>query len=283
MTQVVKKVKLLADSSCDLLSLEGIDYASVPLTISAGNIDYIDNETLDTNAMLDALMAYKGRSYTACPGVEQWLREFEGADELYIATITSGLSGTYNAACAARDIHLQSHPNAKICVFDTLSTGPEMRLFVEKIASMVKEHLPFEEICEKAKDYLKSTRLFFVLESLHCLAQNGRVSKLTASAVEMLGMRLIGTASTEGTLEVLTKVRGKVKAKLALINHLKDALYKGGRLAISYVESPEFARSVKDAILAEFPNADISLHPARGLCSYYAERGGLLLGCECES
>ena len=61
MTQVVKKVKLLADSSCDLLSLEGIDYASVPLTISAGNIDYIDNETLDTNAMLDALMAYKGR------------------------------------------------------------------------------------------------------------------------------------------------------------------------------------------------------------------------------
>ena len=283
MTNTSKKVKLLADSSCDLMAIEGVDFASVPLTISANDIDYVDDENLDTHAMLDALMAYKGRSYTACPGVDQWLSEFEGADEIYVATITSNLSGTYNAACTARDLYLQSHPDAKVCVFDTLSTGPEMRLFVENIASLVKQSLSFDEVCAKAKDYLKRTRLFFVLESLHCLAQNGRVSKITASAVEMLGMRLVGTASTEGTLEVLTKVRGKIKAKAALLDHLKEALYKGGRLSISYVESLEFAQSIKDAILAEFPDADIALYPARGLCSYYAERGGLLLGCECDA
>ncbi len=283
MTNISRKIKLLADSSCDLMELDGIDFASVPLTISANDIDYVDDKNLDTHAMLDALMAYKGRSYTACPGVDKWLSEFEGADEIYVATITSNLSGTYNAACTARDLYLQSHPEAKIYVFDTLSTGPEMRLLVENIASMVKQSLPFDEVCQRAKDYLKHTRLFFVLESLHCLAQNGRVSKITASAVEMLGMRLVGTASTEGTLEVLTKVRGKVKAKAALLDHLKEAMYKGGRLAISYVESLEFAQSIKDAILAEFPNADISLYPARGLCSYYAERGGLLLGCECDA
>ncbi len=283
MTNTSKKVKLLADSSCDLMAIEGVEFASVPLTISANDIDYVDDENLDTHAMLDALMAYKGRSYTACPGVDQWLREFEGADEIYVATITSNLSGTYNAACTARDLYLQSHPDAKVCVFDTLSTGPEMRLFVENIASLVKQSLSFDEVCAKAKDYLKHTRLFFVLESLHCLAQNGRVSKITASAVEMLGMRLVGTASTEGTLEVLTKVRGKIKAKAALLDHLKEAMYKGGRLAISYVESLEFAQSIKEAILAEFPDADISLYPARGLCSYYAERGGLLLGCECDA
>ena len=283
MSDSPKKIRILADSSSDLTGLNGMDFSSVPLTISANDIDYVDDEKLDTHAMLDTLMAYKGRSYTACPGVEQWMREFEGADEIYVATITSNLSGTYNAACTARDLYLQTHPDAKICVFDTLSTGPEMRLFVEKIASLVKHGLAFDEVCVKAKDYLKHTRLFFVLESLHCLAQNGRVSKLTASAVEMLGMRLVGTASTQGTLEVLTKVRGKVKAKAALLDHLKEALYKGGRLAISYVESLEFAQSVKDAILAEFPNADISLYPARGLCSYYAERGGLLLGCECDA
>ena len=283
MTNTSKKVKLLADSSCDLMAIEGVEFASVPLTISANDIDYVDDENLDTHAMLDALMAYKGRSYTACPGVDQWLREFEGADEIYVATITSNLSGTYNAACTARDLYLQSHPDAKVCVFDTLSTGPEMRLFMENIASLVKQSLPFDDICQKARDYLNHTRLFFVLESLHCLAQNGRVSKITASAVEMLGMRLVGTASTEGTLEVLTKVRGKVKARVALLDHLKEAMYKGGRLAISYVESLEFAQTIKDALLAEFPNADISLYPARGLCSYYAERGGLLLGCECDA
>lgn len=277
-----KKVRLLADSSSDLLHLDGVDYASVPLVISANDKDYIDDENLDTHVMLDDLMAHKGRSYTACPGIDQWLQEFDGADEIYVTTITSSLSGSYNSACAARDIYLQSHPDAKICVFDTLSTGPEMRLFVENLAALVKEHLPFEDVCSKARDYLKHTRLFFVLESLHCLAQNGRVSKLTASAVEMLGMRLLGTASADGTLEVLTKVRGKIRIRGALLEHLREAFYNGGRLAISYVESLELAQSVKEAVLKEFPNADISLYPARGLCSYYAERGGLLLGCECD-
>lgn len=277
-----KKVRLLADSSSDLLHLDGVDYASVPLVISANDKDYIDDENLDTHVMLDDLMTHKGRSYTACPGIDQWLQEFDGADEIYVTTITSSLSGSYNSACAARDIYLQSHPDAKICVFDTLSTGPEMRLFVENLAALVKEHLPFEDVCSKARDYLKHTRLFFVLESLHCLAQNGRVSKLTASAVEMLGMRLLGTASADGTLEVLTKVRGKIRIRGALLEHLREAFYNGGRLAISYVESLELAQSVKEAVLKEFPNADISLYPARGLCSYYAERGGLLLGCECD-
>lgn len=277
-----KKVRLLADSSSDVLHVDGVDYASVPLIISANGKDYIDDENLDTHVMLDDLMAHKGRSYTACPGIDQWLQEFDGADEIYVTTITSSLSGSYNSACAARDIYLQSHPNAKICVFDTLSTGPEMRLFVENLAALVKERLPFEDVCNKARDYLKHTRLFFVLESLHCLAQNGRVSKLTASAVEMLGMRLLGTASADGTLEVLTKVRGKIRIKGALLEHLREAFYNGGRLAISYVESLELAQSVKEAVLKEFPDADISLYPARGLCSYYAERGGLLLGCECD-
>ncbi len=277
-----KKIKLLADSSSDLLCMDGVDYASVPLIISANGVDYVDDEKLDTHAMLDDLMAHKGRSYTACPGVEQWMQGFDGADEIYVATITSNLSGSYNAACAARDIYLHDHPDAKICIFDTLSTGPEMLLFMEKVAALVKEHIPFEDVCRQARDYLKGTRLFFVLESLHCLAQNGRVSKLTASAVEMLGMRLLGTASTEGTLEVLTKVRGKVRAKAALLEHLKEALYHGGRMAISYVENLELAQAVKEAILKEFPGADISVYPARGLCSYYAERGGLLLGCECD-
>ena len=179
MSDSPKKIRILADSSSDLTGLDSMDFSSVPLTISANDIDYVDDENLDTHAMLDALMAYKGRSYTACPGVEQWMREFDGADEIYVATITSNLSGTYNAACTARDLYLQNHPDAKICIFDTLSTGPEMRLFVEKIASLVKQSLPFDEVCAKAKDYLKHTRLFFVLESLHCLA--GRTAILLGS------------------------------------------------------------------------------------------------------
>ena len=80
--------------------------------------------------MLDYLAEYKGRSYTACPSVDGWLEAFKGADEIYVVTITSSLSGAYNAAMAARELYLQAHEEAKVAVFDSLSTGPEMLLIL---------------------------------------------------------------------------------------------------------------------------------------------------------
>ena len=121
-------MKLIADSSANLTMLEGVTYQSVPMTIRAGERDFVDDETLDTHELLDYLVAYNGKSGTACPSLDGWLKAFEGADEIFVITITSSLSGTCASAMAARDVYLQSHPEVKIRIFDTLSTGPEMQL-----------------------------------------------------------------------------------------------------------------------------------------------------------
>ena len=93
-------MKLIADSSANLTMLEGVTYQSVPMTIRAGKRDFVDDETLDTHELLDYLAAYNGKSGTACPSLDGWLKAFEGADEIFVITITSSLSGTCASAMA---------------------------------------------------------------------------------------------------------------------------------------------------------------------------------------
>lgn len=273
--------KFVSDSSCDMQRFEGVNFSSVPLSITTDEINYIDDETLDVNNMIDYLAGYKGRSYTACPSIESWLNSFDGADRIYVVTMTSTLSGTFNSAMTAREMYLQNHPDAEIHVFDTLSTGPEQRLFIEKLIELDNADDSFETIINKAKSYLAKTRLFFALKSLHNFAQNGRINKAIASAVGILGISIFATASDEGDVAPISKCRSEKKVLSSILEHIENAGYTGGKLRISHVDNLSLAKKIQTAVLEKYPKADILVYAARGLCSYYAEKGGILVGCEC--
>lgn len=275
------KRKIVADSSCDMWELNGVDFAVAPMTISTDNKHYVDNQELDVHLMSEELAKYKGVSHTACPSVGSWLDCYEGFDEVFVITLTGAMSGTYNSAMTAKGIYEEENENVKVHVFDSLSTGPEMRLLIEKLKEMIDEDLPFEEIVEKGQDYLNHTRLFFALKSLHNFAMNGRVSKAVASAIGVLNISIFATASEEGTIQQISKCRGEKKVVKSMIEHLENAGYHGGKVRISHADNLKLAHNVKDKILELYPNADIIVYPMGGLCTYYAEIGGLLVGCEC--
>lgn len=275
------KRKIVADSSCDIWELNGVDFAVAPMTISTDNKHYVDNQELDVRLMSEDLAKYKGVSHTACPSVGSWLDCYEGFDEIFVITLTGAMSGTYNSAMTAKGIYEEENENVKVHVFDSLSTGPEMRLLIEKLKEMIEEDLPFEEIAEKGQDYLNHTRLFFALKSLHNFAMNGRVSKTVASAIGVLNISIFATASEEGTIQQISKCRGEKKVVKSMIEHLENAGYHGGKVRISHADNLKLAHSVRDKILELYPHADIIVYPMGGLCTYYAEIGGLLVGCEC--
>ena len=275
------KRKIVADSSCDMWELNGVDFAVAPMTISTDNKHYVDNQELDVHLMSEDLAKYKGVSHTACPSVGSWLDCYEGYDEVFVVTLTGSMSGTYNSAMTAKGIYEEENDNVKVHVFDSLSTGPEMRLLIEKLKEMIEEDLPFEEIVEKGQDYLKHTRLFFALKSLHNFAMNGRVNKAVASAIGVLNISIFATASEEGTIQQISKCRGEKKVVRSMIEHLENAGYHGGKVRISHADNLKLAHSVRDKILELYPHADIIVYPMGGLCTYYAEIGGLLVGCEC--
>lgn len=275
------KRKIVADSSCDMWELNGVDFAVAPMTISTDNKHYVDNQELDVHLMSEDLAKYKGVSHTACPSAGSWLDCYEGYDEVFVVTLTGTMSGTYNSAMTAKGIYEEENENVKVHVFDSLSTGPEMRLLIEKLKEMIEEDLTFEEIVEKGQDYLNHTRLFFALKSLHNFAMNGRVSKAVASAIGVLNISIFATASEEGTIQQISKCRGEKKVVRSMIEHLENAGYHGGKVRISHADNLKLAHNVRDKILELYPHADIIVYPMGGLCTYYAEIGGLLVGCEC--
>ena len=275
-------VKIIADSSADIKAVEGVCFQSVPMTIRAGGRDFVDNEQLDTAAMLDFLASHNGPSGTACPGPENWMSAFEGADEIFVVCITGSLSGTWSSAMAARELYLQAHPDVKIHVFDSLSTGPEMLLLIEKLASLIRAGKSFDEICAAGEEYLSSTHLLFILRSVHNLAQNGRVSKLVAGAIGILGIQILAVASEQGTIEPIEKCRGDKKARSALVQQMYERGYRGGKVRISHAQNSEAAIAIERALRERFPLADIKTRLCGGLCSYYAERGGVIVGFETE-
>lgn len=272
------KIKIVADSSSNIFHMQEIDYSSVPLKILAGEKEYVDTEELDVKNMIEELLVFKDKTSTSCPNASEWMDAFGDADVVYGFSITSNLSGCYNAAMQAKQMCEEERPNVKIHIFDSLSVGPEVQLLMEKTIEYVKEGLHFEEVVNKINEYMSHTHLLFSLESLNNLARNGRVSSLVAKAAGLLGIRLVGKASDVGTLEPLSKCRGEKKAMLEMFRLMKENGFKGGPVRISHCYNEGAAALLKEKIRSEFPKCEIKELLCTGLCSYYAEKGGLLLG-----
>lgn len=272
--------KIVVDSSASLYTLQGVDFECVPLKIITDDAEYLDNGTMDALGMAQTLRTYKGKTSTSCPNVSDWLAAYEGADEVYAITITGTLSGSYNAAQLAAEEYQQENPGKRVFVLDSLSTGPEQRLLAEHLRDLLAEGKEFDKVCEEMLRYHKHTHLLFSLESLANLARNGRVKPAVAAVARMLGIRVIGQASEAGELEVLCKTRGEHGALERIVLEMKGRGFVSGRVHIAHCGNPDAADRLKKMLRAVFPGAQVDVSPCGGLCSYYAELGGLMVGYE---
>ncbi len=276
----LSKVKIVADSACDLVSLDGVDFAVASLKIITAEKEYVDNSDLDVLAMVEELKSYRGKSSTSCPNASDWLENFGNAEYVFCVTITGGLSGSYNAALVAKEEYEANNKNAKVFVLNTLSAGPEITLIIEELKRLILQGLEFDEVVSGITEYAKNTGLLFILESLQNFANNGRINPAVAKIAGVLGIRVVGKASDEGTLEPLDKSRGEKKAIKAVIEHLEKAGLKKGRVKIAHCFNCEAVENLVHSINVYFPEVKVSVHTLRGLCSFYAEIGGILIGFE---
>lgn len=278
----MRKVKIVADSSADLLSLLDCEFAYSPMKVIAGETEFVDDDGLDVNEMVAFFDRYKGKSQSSCPNTGDWLEAFGDADDVFCVTITSGLSGSYNAACAAKQLYESENKGKRVFVLDSLSAGPEVRLHVEKLADYIKEGLDYDEICKKIADYREHTGLVFMLKSLKNFANNGRVSPTVAKLAGFLGICIVGKASEEGTLEPSHKCRGESRSLEKMVSDIKDQGFVGGRVRITHCMNDTAAFRLKEMIENSFKTVQVEIHEPRGLCCFYMERGGVLLGFEKE-
>ena len=274
------KYKIVTDSSSDLLTLNGLPFRVAPLKIITDVKEYVDDKNLNVYRMVGELQTYKGKSSTSCPNENDWLESFGDAENIFCVTITGTLSGSYNAALLAKRNYEESHKRSRVFVLNSLSAGPELILIIEKIRELILKGLEFDEICEQITSYKENTGLLFMLESMRNLANNGRVSPLVAKMAGLLGIRVVGKASDRGDLEPLNKCRGEENAVKTIVEHIKDAGNNKGKIIISHCLNEYAAKLLKSKLLIENPMADIRIKECRGLCSFYAEKGGMLVGFE---
>ncbi len=273
--------KIVSDSAVNMRAAKGdTEFVSVPLTIRAGEKEFVDDVSLDVQEMVNYMSNFKGKSGTACPSVDAWLQAFEGAERVLCFTITSGLSGSYNSAKAAKEDFEEKNPGKKVYIVDTLSAGPEMELLIDKAEELLSQGMDFDKVCEMVMQYKEKTGLMFSLESLTNLANNGRVSPVVAKIAGVLGIRVVGRASDKGQLDPMDKSRGEKKALAAIWQRMKELNYAGGRVKIDHCNNPLAAKQMEKIILEKFPAAKIAIGVTYGLCSFYAENGGLLVGFE---
>ena len=277
----IEEVKIVADSSGDILDLSDVPFAAAPMKVCTEVKEYVDDAALDVGLMVHDLAHYHGRSSTSCPNFDDYLHAFQGGRFVFCVTITATLSGSYNAARVAARHYEEMFPDRRVFVMNSLTAGPEICLLIERLQELILAGKDFDEVCREIIEYRKQTGLFFMLESMKNLANNGRVSPVAAMMAGLLGIRVVGKASERGDLEPLDKCRGERKALERIVEHMKALGLHSGKVRIAHCYNEEAARTLKSLIRETFEGrVHVKMYRCRGLCSFYAEQGGMLVGFE---
>ena len=275
-------IKIVADSGCELPpQLKNVPEPAVeiaPLTLQLGDDIYIDDENLDIEKYILAMENYSGVPKTAAPSPQSFLDRFAGKDSVFMVTISSKLSGSYNSAIAAKNICLEEGRAKFVHVFDSLSTSVAEYLIVEKIFEVSRNTLNNNEIVASVNNFISNMKTYFILDRFDNLAKTGRVKPYIAHLASILSIKPVCQA-LNGEIAMMDKARGTAKA----ISKLVDIICKEGKdfenkiLAISHVKALEKALKLKDEVSKRVSFKKIIIIECGGLCSTYASRGGLIL------
>ncbi len=278
----MKEWGLIADSSCDLndtlFDAGDLYFATVPLKILVDGREFIDLPETDPRDMLRAVRESKGPSSTACPSPADFAAQLRQAKNSFVVTISSHLSGTYNAALQAMQLVHDEAPDHHIHVVDSLSTAGSMVLILRRLRELIEQGLSFEEIVEQIERYRDTMIILFSLATFDALIKNGRMSPVTGLLASALNIRAVARNSN-GTIQVLEKPRGEKRAierMVALMEKIKPISAKTP-VVITHCGNPDGAASLSGLIRETYGITDFTVLECACLTSFYAGDQGLLL------
>lgn len=277
------KIQIIADSCCDVTPAMRrlLDIKIASLTITVDNEVFVDDADLNPMRLLAAMKASKNAPATACPSPEAYAELMRGCDACFVITLSAKLSGSYNAACVARDMVLEDCPDKKIHIIDSQSAAAGETLLARVLRDKIDAGLPFEEIRDQVELFRDNMTTLFVLERLDNLMKNGRISKFAGFMGTVLNMRPI-MGEENGTIIPIEKVRGTATAmkRLAeMVTQRTQQLKEASRtLVITYCNCVERVQQFKAMVAESCPAfKEIILLPTRGLSTTYEDDGGVVL------
>lgn len=278
------EIQIIADSCCDLTPTlrRVLRVRTASLTIRVDDGEFIDDENLDIPALMAAMKQSANAPTTACPAPEAYAAMMTQAPMTFVVTLSSRLSGSYNAACVGRDMALEVNPSLKICVLDSESASAGETRIVMLLRDLIDAGLAFEEIEQRARAFIAPMRTRFVLEDLSHLVKNGRISKMAGFVGTVLNLRPLMADNGHGEIVCLEKIRGTANAMKKLVEHVAaetaDAARASIVLVLSYCNCAPRALELQKNLLASCAALkDVIMVPTGGISTVYADDGGVVL------
>ena len=274
--------KIVIDSCGELLEQWKQDerFASVPLTLTVGSENIIDDETFNQADFLQKVAACPECPESACPSPESYRKAFDcEAEHIYCVTLSAELSGSYNSAVLGASLLHEEKKGVQIHVFNSCSASIGQTLIAMKIVQCEDAGLPFEDVVSVVNKYIEEQHTFFVLENLETLRKNGRLSRVKALVATALKIKPIMGSTPEGTICQLDQARGMNKALVKMVDKIVEVTENSENkiLAISHCNSPKKANMLKEAIQEKMKLADIVVLDTAGVSSMYANDGGIIV------
>ncbi|MDR0490142.1 MAG: DegV family protein [Oscillospiraceae bacterium] len=185
--------------------------------------------------------------------------EYASRDEaLLVLTLSSGLSGTYQNSVIALDIVRSRFPKCDICAIDCSTAAGGAGLITILAANKRSEGMSVTETAQWLEIKKHSCLSLFTVNDLMYLHRGGRLSKLSAVAGSIIGIKPLLNVAPDGTLKLKDKARGRRGALKTLVNQLKRSLKPGTSLdtvVISHSDCLDDAET-----LAGMVRSSVSLH-----------------------
>lgn len=275
--------KIIGDSCIDLTADLKKDphFQIIPLTLQVGENQIVDDDTFDQKRFLELVKNSSESPKSACPSPELYKEAYECEEEnVFVITLSEHLSGSYNSAVLGKKLYEEEHGNdgKKIAVLGSDSASSGQLNIALLVQSLCQAALPFEEIEQRARAFIKNMKTYFVLESLDTLRKNGRLTGLQAFFATALNIKPVMSAES-GVIIKLDQARGINKA---LIRMVEMAVKNAGDtrdkvLAIAHCNNPERAEYVKQEMRKRAEFKDVIITETAGVATVYANDGGIIM------
>lgn len=285
-----KDCLIIVDSCCELPK----DYkyhckaVSVPFHLQIDNTEYIDDGSLTREDLLLEIHKSANAPKSACPSPIAFHEAFEkesDAKYIFIVTVSSKLSGSFNSAVLASEMIREAFPDKTIHVFDSLGASSTETNIVLKINDYLKSKEASEDyfdpydLIKTIEEYIKSENTYFVLQNYENFIKSGRISKVKAIFASYLHIYPV-MKGINGQIELASKENGLSKALIKLVDYMeeiKDDL-PNRRLIISNCNAPTSVNLIRFMIEERNLNfKEIIVTKTGGLSTMYAMDDGIIL------
>jgi len=272
---------LIVDSGCDitpdLIDHESCSLSYIPLNLQLDEKIYLDDESLDIEKYL-VEMERSASVKTSAPSPSLFFERFKAGDNVFVVTLSSKLSATYQSAMTAKRMYIEEYGQKFVHIFDSLSASVGQGVIAMKISELIKRGTSSLDIVDQVDHFIKDMRTFFILDKYDNLVKSGRVKPYIAKLASLLNVKPICSAF-EGEIKMSDKARGYNKAMTRLVELIKETTHdlEDRVVAISHCKCYEKAVALKDEVLKQLKVKDVLIQECRGVVATYANRGGVVL------